>query len=1198
MDDFQSDPKHITAGLPMDPSPPDFVFLFPLEIQEMIIYSLYPNDGEWADTATLKSCALVCRNWRRVVPQVLYTRVQVFGRKNYKLLEMNLKKDPSIGRHMHTLCIHDVTPAERASLGALHTLPRITHLQIKELFIIGALIPSPAIPSPTWIHGPTVTFPDRKSYPQHCHFLIPFQNTLLADLPRFTSLQHLHLYQIRMKSLDGLRKILGSLPNLNSAHLRNVWWGDPDADFRPLHNATSWHLSQFSLINCTQDYVAPFFWAIPPESEQTKRKIHEGRRSCHPGICVADVVPLVKLADFVLEPESSPELRLARAFCWQWGWGNDWVSEWGRGDKCASEQDWGLRQGEEFEWHEEDGPNGCGDISFLSVWDILTKSRQGFLRCSVDAIDIGLDGYQDAPSFLCFHFESTTSFTPKSDCNLERIVGIRIFSNGESIDAEDRENMELILCEFQELRRLKLDNFEFERDERDESVPFAKLGRTLERRGVPTSEGPLIILCGGKYWMTDNKVEGIMLDPVLSWIKSEEAEQHQDHWSCFRVRAQIADSRFLILSSLVRLMVELLSRSLWKEAERVREGLLQVQRELTHYDQVKYVHLVNKTLHSMFHLPLQINNDPDRRDDVDKFFSTKVENLLHTIASREAISSFGNAMCVVHIMETLTEAASSYHELGDSEMAIKFWVQVVDVCAQRARHNLFPRPATVHPDADFAPSKYSPCLANTIRNLALHSPQNRTPLSAPSPSQTRLWKAWAELARQDATYTPYLEDVLENQLLYLFRHGTNPLLSSFVTYGSYESTDTVIYYEKATLDVWRGLAESDPMVYTPHLAKALKDMISYRLNRTPFEWKPGGLTIRYPNPEDYAEEVMIRWRNLMDVWGWLAKHNFAYAPSFADALVLAASKCSQVQKHYEVVKFRREAVGIWRELAQRDNTGYGFRLENSLHQLALALYQLPSRGSIERTPFQYEAINIWQELIVRNASAYVDYLVRSLHETSYHLFQLEYQGPALAFYSEAVAAWRSRARDNSAAFESSYLLCLHTVSWLLSSFNRDMEAVPLIAECVSGFRRLAQDEVLYMCLDTQSVVLVKVHQFELAVAASQESVQGFRSLVNFDFHRYYPGLARAVHHLSVHLEVLGQEDQALGAVEEAFFVYRKLRSVPSRSAQIYAGMLRRYAFLLRRVGRFEEAMKASDEASDIEKVFGSWYKKMRPLTQV
>ncbi|KAJ3473896.1 hypothetical protein NLI96_g12768 [Meripilus lineatus] len=268
-DDSQRNPKRFKTGPTIDPSPPDFVFLFPVEIEEMVVRSLCP-DGEWPDAATLASCALVCHSWNRVVAKILYPRVQVFGRKSYKLLERTLKQNSDVGRRIHTLCIHDVTPSERASLGALHTLPRIPHLQIKQLFIFGALIPLPVK-----ISGPTVTFPDQKTYPQHCHFLISSQNALLAGLPRFTSLQHIHLYQIRVKSLDSLRKILGSFPGLYSAEFRDVWWGDADAEFRPLHNATSWQLSQFSLSNCTRDHAAPFFWAIPPGRTQTRRRIRE-----------------------------------------------------------------------------------------------------------------------------------------------------------------------------------------------------------------------------------------------------------------------------------------------------------------------------------------------------------------------------------------------------------------------------------------------------------------------------------------------------------------------------------------------------------------------------------------------------------------------------------------------------------------------------------------------------------------------------------------------------------------------------------------------------------------------------------------------------------------------------------------------------------------------------------------------------------
>ncbi|KAJ3491943.1 hypothetical protein NLI96_g359 [Meripilus lineatus] len=1156
-DDSQRNPEHTTTGLPVDPSPPEFVFLFPLEIEEMVVRFLRSN-GEWVDAATLARCALVCRSWYRVVVKFLYTRVQVFGRKNYKLLERTLKENPSLGLQMHTLCIHDVTPAELASVGALHTLPRMTHLRIKELFIFGA-----PIPLPVNIKQSTITFPDRKSYPQHCHFLIPYNYLLLADLPRFTSLQSIQLYHCRTKSLDCLRKILGSLPSLNSAHFRDVWWGDPDAEFRSLHNATSWQISQFSLTNCTRNHAAPFFWAMPPESYQTKRRTHKDCRMCHPGICAADLVPLVKLADFLLGTESS-HLELARASCWQWG---QWRYEWEREDELEWGWGWGWGYGSDNDAEHK----RCENISFLSPRDSLRKSHQGFLRCSVDTIDIEwIDGtYPQVPSFLCFQFGSVNPPTAQSDHKLERIVGIRIFFQDLKGDKYDLEKMESILCEFQELRGLKLDNLMYGGFEL-ENVRFdlPRLREILELRRVPTSVEPPIVL-REQIWRNEDQVD---INSRLPWIKKEKLDLENRRLCCFRVRSQIganwrsfsietlastlydiisADSRPLILSSLMRLMDELLSRFFWKEAERVREGLLQVQRELAHDDRAKYVPLVTKTLRSMFQV--EIKNEPGLGGDDEAFYSTNIDHLWDRMTRLDEMQSYNDPMYAAHFLETLKEVASSCHELGDRETATKFWVQIVDLCAQVAVEYRDHERAPHFDDMDYvpgtyAPSTYLPCLAHAIRNLALHSPQQLIVSSQQGNSRTRLWDAWAELARQGATDTPCFEKVLEDQLQYLLDYCDDPLSRAYDVPDSQLSRDAIISYQKATVDVWLKLAKRDPIAYAPRIAKVLEEMVSsFRSRDTDGIARP--LPVMDYRYDGVKEFINLR-RKILDVWRWVIRTSpLLIVSEYNNSPRLSAS----------------DVVGMWRGLAQRDNTSYGPRLENSLHHLALNLSQL--QRSTDWFTLRYKAVAIWRELTGRNASAYVGHLVHSLHETGCRLVQIGNHDQAMMFYSEAVEAWRSHEKDDPTAFEIS-----------------DIEALPLIDECVDGFRRLEQPEGLYPSLDIQSVVLAKVNKFVSAIAVSQESVQGFRSLGNQDPHQYHPGLASALHNLALHLCSLGRHNQALEAVEECLAVYRMLVSEePSKYDRDVAELRRIYVFVLSQGGRSDETMKGSNEASETKR---------------
>lgn len=532
-----------------------------------------------------------------------------------------------------------------------------------------------------------------------------------------------------------------------------------------------------------------------------------------------------------------------------------------------------------------------------------------------------------------------------------------------------------------------------------------------------------------------------------------------------------------------------------------------------------------------------------------------------------------------HFLKTLAGFASSRHKLGDREGAIRCWVQVVNICALIG--NGYSVENAKGSKSGFGGLRLDrstciPWLADAIRYLALYSPQKLVPSTSHRNSQIRLWDAWVEVAQQDATYTPCLEDVLESHINGLFYIGDR-LPRSFDVPDSKIRTFKIIPYQKATVDVWRGLAERDPMVYTPHLAKVLKEIVS---DHRPRDKEINGDAV----DDSYRNEFIDHRRKMMDVWRWVVEQNIVtYGPNLADALELSASDCCQMQRHTEAIRFRREAMDVWRELTQRDNTSYGHRLENSLRHLALDFSQL--QDSSDKIAPRYEAVAIWRELTERNASPYgAGDPVRSLYEMGRSLSQLGRHDEALAFYYEAVKARRPQANVNSTTLDYSYFESLRAMSWCLSCLNRDMEAVPWIHECVNGFRKLGLHEELFMALDTQSVVLAQINKFEMAISASQEAVQGFRLLSDLDSHRYHPGLAPILHNLSVHLCSLGQYDQALKSAEESLAIYRTLTSnIPLKCDQYFAGTLRRYAFILEQVGRSEEAAQARDEASEVER---------------
>ena len=108
--------------------------------------------------------------------------------------------------------------------------------------------------------------------------MFPIHNTLFSTLSQFRSVRFLHLQQIEFGSIDILRRIVGALPSVETAVLRSISWKTSVEGgqilFKPLHNATSWRLSQVSLRHCSSDFVAPLFWASPHLLKKASVEFH------------------------------------------------------------------------------------------------------------------------------------------------------------------------------------------------------------------------------------------------------------------------------------------------------------------------------------------------------------------------------------------------------------------------------------------------------------------------------------------------------------------------------------------------------------------------------------------------------------------------------------------------------------------------------------------------------------------------------------------------------------------------------------------------------------------------------------------------------------------------------------------------------------------------------------------------------------
>lgn len=269
----------------LNPSSPFSRPRLPYDVHPLIIESLH-HPGEWPDADTLAQCALVCREWYQCSKKGLYHQIEISEKAQYQLLETTFRKDGSLRSEVRILSVHDIIPGERVSPAILHAPKQLPQLEL--LFIFG-------------VHN--------SKNPAPC-----YHSSLYMNLSQFHSIRLIHLHGFVVDSLDVLRRMLSALPGLESAVFRTVSWTKAESSqFRPLFRATSWKLSQFSIADSPSNFIAPFFWAKAPQGNQMRVPTYASE--CHPPLSGSDVVPVVELTKFVLNPSEST----VGSICWEWG---------------------------------------------------------------------------------------------------------------------------------------------------------------------------------------------------------------------------------------------------------------------------------------------------------------------------------------------------------------------------------------------------------------------------------------------------------------------------------------------------------------------------------------------------------------------------------------------------------------------------------------------------------------------------------------------------------------------------------------------------------------------------------------------------------------------------------------------------------------------------------------------------------------
>ncbi|KDQ13220.1 hypothetical protein BOTBODRAFT_33829 [Botryobasidium botryosum FD-172 SS1] len=282
----------------------------------------------------------------------------------------------------------------------------------------------------------------------------------------------------------------------------------------------------------------------------------------------------------------------------------------------------------------------------------------------------------------------------------------------------------------------------------------------------------------------------------------------------------------------------------------------------------------------------------------------------------------------------------------------------------------------------------------------------------------------------------------------------------------------------------------------------------------------------------------------------------------------------------------REAVDLYRQLAEDSPTAYSSNLAESLDNLSVCLSPLGHReGALAASR---EAVDLYRQLAEDRPTAFSSDLARALTNDSALLSALGRWEDALTASQEAVDLYQQLVRDRPAAFNFNLAHSLSNHSVLLSALGRREDALAVSREAVDLYRQLARDHPaafssdLARSLGNLSACLSALGQPEDALAASREALDLYRQLARDRPASFNSDLARSLRSLSIHLSALGRREDALAAGRECVDLYRQLaKDRPTAFKCHLATSLNSLSYWLSALGHLEDALSAVREAVEL-----------------
>ncbi|EAU66905.1 tetratricopeptide repeat family [Stigmatella aurantiaca DW4/3-1] len=311
----------------------------------------------------------------------------------------------------------------------------------------------------------------------------------------------------------------------------------------------------------------------------------------------------------------------------------------------------------------------------------------------------------------------------------------------------------------------------------------------------------------------------------------------------------------------------------------------------------------------------------------------------------------------------------------------------------------------------------------------------------------------------------------------------------------------------------------------------------------------------------------------------------AFRPALAGSLNNLGNRLGTLGRPEEALEATHEAVGLHRELAQRNPDAFRPDLAVSLNNLGNWLSDLGwPEEALEATR---EAVGLHRELAQRNPDAFRPDLAGSLNNLGNSLSALGLRWPeeALEATREAVGLYRELAQRNPDAFQPDLAGSLHNLGNRLRDVVRPEEALEATREAVGLHRELAQRNPnafrpdLAGSLSNLGNWLSALGGPAEALEATREAVGLYRELAQRNPDAFQPDLAVSLSNLGSSLSTLGRPAEALEATREAVGLYRELaQRNPDAFRPDLAKSLRNLAARLGALGRPAEALEATREA--------------------